>query len=131
MNGAHIEKLENAVMHVAGQPAGSFIELGERLVLYTMMSGVACCGIIVDGVTAIATMLLRCAAVALIGLGIAAFLTGAMSFQPWAASQFPREHLGPARPRIEVDSIRNGRQQPEGSRVRARRAAEDLVRAEP
>ena len=92
------------MMHLIHRPAGSLLELIERLALFASMSLVACCLIVVEGLTAMVDMTLRCAVIVLIGVGAAVFMAGVISTRPWASPEFPRSGVGPALPRIEVDS---------------------------
>lgn len=97
------------MMQVVGRPAGSRMELIERLVTVALMSLVACCLVVVEGITIVAAMALRCIAIVLIVLAVTACLTGVFSMDRWASSDFPRGDVGPVPPRIEVGSISNGR----------------------
>lgn len=93
------------MVNVMHRPASSLLELIERLALYSLMSLVACCVIVVDGLTVMVTIMFRCIAVVLIGVGATAFLTGVVSMQPPVSSEYPRGSAGTAPPRIQVESL--------------------------
>jgi len=93
------------MMQLVGRPAGSPMELIERLVTFALMSLVGCCLVVVEGITIVAAMALRCIAIVLIVLGVTACLTGVFSADRWVSSDFPRGDVGPVLPRIEVGSI--------------------------
>lgn len=97
------------MMQVVGRPAGSIMELIERLVVFALMALVACCLVVVEGITIVTAIAIRCIAVVLIVLGVTACLTGVFSMYSWASSEVPRGDTGAVRPRVEVGPISNGR----------------------
>ena len=97
------------MMQAVGRRAGSLMELTERLVIFALMSLVACCLIVVEGITIVAAMALRCVVVVLIVLGTTVCLTGVFSMHRWASSGLPQRNVGPVLPRIEIDSTPNTR----------------------
>ncbi len=101
---SNIESEDGSMMHVIQRPAWSFLELIEKLAMYALLSLVACRLIVVEGLTAMVAMVLRCIAIVLIGLGATALLGRIISMQPWASSGLPRGSVAPSRPGIEVNS---------------------------